>query len=81
MTSSLSERKIRQGSERLMGQALAARSESGCAFGSAGYVPSLVFRASSKLTRRSVGAQHMQSFEIEGQTDQTPLSSGGLPAA
>jgi len=53
-----------------MGQELAARSESGCAFGSAGYVPSLVFRAASKLTRRSVGEQHMQSFEIEGQTDQ-----------
>src|SRR2546425_10359479 len=80
-TSSLSERKIRQGSERLIGQEWAARSESGCTFGSAGDVPSLVFRASSQLTRRSVGAQHMQSFEIEGQTDQTPLSGGGLPAA
>src|SRR2546426_735038 len=81
VTSSLSERKIRQGSERLIGQEWAARSESGCTFGSAGDVPSLVFRASSQLTRRSVGAQHMQSFEIEGQTDQTPLSGGGLPAA
>jgi hypothetical protein len=53
--SSLSERKIRQWSERFMGQELAARSKSGCAFGSAGYLPSLVFRASSKLMRRSVG--------------------------
>src|SRR5437899_10349262 len=77
-SSSLSERKIRQGSERLIGQEWAARSESGCTFGSAGDVPSLVFRASSQLTRRSVGAQHIQSYEYDGQTDLTPSSYGAL---
>ncbi len=52
-----------------MGQALAAHSESGCSFWSAMYMPSLVFQTSSKLKHRSVGSQHMQSFEIEAQTD------------